>query len=116
MPLLPDTDGFMSRDISLKAATFGQNNETAAYAVDSVDSVRVQAWETGGAAWDSGTADLQGSLDGAKWVDLGVSLTADGITAKTDVQALPFIRLVKGTDASSTTPIIRVIVYGEVEN
>ena len=115
MPLIHDVDGNSSRDLSLKAATFGQNNETAAFAVEPVDSVRVQAWETSGAAWDSGTVDLQGSLDGYNWVDLSVSLTADGITAKTDVQALPFIRVVKGTDASSSTPIVRVIVYGEVE-
>lgn len=115
MPRLRDVNNEDGAEISLKLPTFDRPNETAAYAVEGLDWVRVQAWETSNAAnWDSGTAKLQGSLDSYHWVDLGVSLTGDSITAKTDVTALAFIRVVKGTDASSATPVIRLIVQGEV--
>lgn len=115
MPRILDTLGHASPEISLKTPTFGVENVTSAFDVSAVDFVRVQGWEVNGAAWDSGTVDVEWSLDGQNWVSSGTSLSADGITSQVDVSSISFIRAAKGTDASATTPIVRVIVYGEVD-
>jgi hypothetical protein len=115
MPQIPDIQGAGSPSVSLKASSFGRETVTAGFNVSPVDFVRVQAFETSGASWDSATLNVEWSLDGSSWVASGTSLTADGITSQIDVSSIPFIRVAKGTDATSSTPVVRVIVHGEVD-
>lgn len=111
MPLLRNSDGDTVK-VSLKAATLEAPNASAAFSVSDVDWVRVQATETNGIAWDSGTLKLQFSLDGRQWYDSGTALSQDGISAKADVIAVGFVRLARGTEATSATPIIDAVIYG----
>lgn len=115
MPRILDQTGAATAEVNLRNAAFGEENVTAAFDVSQVDFVRVQAWETSTASWDSGTLNVEWSLDGMNWVASGTSLTADGITDQIDVSSIPFIRAKKGTDASSTDPVVRIIVHGEVD-
>lgn len=115
MPLIPDITGENTTELSLKAPTFALPTESAAYSTEGLDWVRVQAWQTNGTTWDSATLKLQASLDRFNWSDLGTTLSSDGITSKVDIKAVPFVRVVKGTDATSDSPVVRVIVYGEVD-
>lgn len=116
MAIVPDQSGQLSVELSLKAATATNPNSTSAYAVEGLDWVRVQAVETSAASWDSATLKLQWSLDSVDWFDSGTTLSADGLSAKVDIMAIGFVRLIKGTDATSATPIVRCVIFGEVEN
>jgi hypothetical protein len=114
MPVVNNFNGDAAEDLSLKAETVGSPVTSSVYNVEGLDWVRVQATVSGN-AWDSATLKLQASLDGVDWVDTSVSFSANGISDKFDVMALPLLRLTKGTDAASTSPVVRCVIFGEVE-
>ena len=114
MPVVNSFNGDASEDLSLKAETVGYPVTSSAYSVEGLGLIRVQATVPGD-AWDSATLKLQASLDGVDWADTSVSFSANGISEKFDVMALPLVRLSKGTDAASASPVVRCVIFGEVE-